>query len=91
MGSLSSERNDVNKSSALTMHRFPSRCVSTQKSNPRLFKIDTATGQIWQFQTSSDGKTEIDGWLDVSDDFDTAIWKFARSQANATPSPSTEP
>jgi hypothetical protein len=59
--------------------------------SPRLFKIDTATGQIWQFQTSSDGKTEIDGWLDVSDDLVTAISKFARSQATTTPSPSTEP
>jgi hypothetical protein len=58
--------------------------------SPRLFKIDTATGQIWQFQTSSDGKTEIDGWLDVSDDLLTAISKFARSQATISPSPSSE-
>jgi hypothetical protein len=31
---LSSERNAVNKSSAFTMNRFPSRCASTQKRNP---------------------------------------------------------
>jgi hypothetical protein len=30
VASLSSERNAVNKSSALTMNRFPSRCASTQ-------------------------------------------------------------
>ena len=30
IASLSSERNAVNKSSALTMNRFPSRCASTQ-------------------------------------------------------------
>jgi hypothetical protein len=32
--SLSSERNAVNKSSALMMNRFPSRCASTQKRSP---------------------------------------------------------
>jgi hypothetical protein len=58
--------------------------------SPRLFKIDTATGKIWQFQTSSDGRVEIDGWLDVSDDLVTAISKFARSQTLASPSPSSE-
>ena len=34
IASISSERNAVNKSSALTMNRFPSRCASTQKRNP---------------------------------------------------------
>jgi hypothetical protein len=36
--SLSSERNAVNKSSALTMNRFPSRCASTQKRSPCLVR-----------------------------------------------------
>ena len=37
-----------------------------------------------------DTRVEIDGWLDVSDDVVTAISKFARSQALASPSPSGE-
>ena len=36
--SLSSERNAVNKSAALTMNRFPSRCASTQKRSPCLVR-----------------------------------------------------
>jgi len=39
IASLSSEKNAVNKSSALTMNRFPSRCASTQKSNPCFGKV----------------------------------------------------
>jgi hypothetical protein len=48
-------------------------------TSPRLFKIDTVTGDTWSFESNDDGKVRIDFWEPVFPDIEHAISSVAET------------